>query len=195
LKKRELTDRQKKFLEVLFDEANGDVVQAKLLAGYSEHSATSSIVASMKDEIMEATQIFMSRNAPKAAVAMVSGVDDPTQLGLRDRLSAAKELLDRVGLTKTEKVQVEELLDPIPYELEAIELARKYVNQYSYRQVAQWLTKKTGRDISHVGLRKRLMHERQRKNKARTLRKWSEYAKKAIQKAEEIEEGRTGAKA
>jgi len=88
-----------------------------------------------------------------------------------------------------------ELLDPIAYELEAIELARKYVNQYSYRQVAQWLTKKTGRDISHVGLRKRLMHERQRKNKARTLRKWSEYAQKAIQKAEEIEEGRTGAKA
>ena len=88
-----------------------------------------------------------------------------------------------------------ELLDPISYELEALELARKYVNQYSYRQVAQWLTKKTGRDISHVGLRKRLMNERQRKNKARTLRRWSEYAEKAIQKAEEIEEGRTGAKA
>ena len=88
-----------------------------------------------------------------------------------------------------------DLLDPIPYELEAIELARKYVKQYSYREVANWLTTKTGRDISHVGLRKRLMHEQQRKNKARTLRKWSEYAKKAIQKAEEIEEGRTGAKA
>jgi len=87
-----------------------------------------------------------------------------------------------------------ELLDPISYELEALELARKYVNQYSYRQVAQWLTKKTGRDISHVGLRKRLMNERQRKNKARTLRRWSEYAEKAIQKAKEIEEGRTGAK-
>ena len=87
-----------------------------------------------------------------------------------------------------------ELLDPISYELEALELARKYVNQSSYRQVAQWLTKKTGRDISHVGLRKRLMNERQRKNKARTLRRWSEYAEKAIQKAKEIEEGRTGAK-
>ncbi len=95
-KKRELSERQKKFLEVLFDKANGDPVQAKLLAGYSEHSATSSIVASMKDE-----------NAPKAAVAMVSGIDDPTQLGIRDRLGAAKELLDRVGLIKTEKVQVE----------------------------------------------------------------------------------------
>ena len=88
-----------------------------------------------------------------------------------------------------------DLLDPIPYELEALELARKYVNQYSYRQVANWLTKKTGRDISHVGLRKRLMHERQRKNQARTLRKWSEYAEKAIQKAKTIQESRVGAKA
>jgi len=107
MKKRELTERQQKFLDVLFDEANGDVVKAKLLAGYSEHSSTSSILATMKDEVLDATQMYMSRNAPKAAVAMVSGVDDPTQLGIRDRLSAAKELLDRVGLTKTEKVQVE----------------------------------------------------------------------------------------
>ena len=106
-KKRELTERQQKFLDVLFDEANGDVVKAKLLAGYSEHSSTSSILATMKDEVLDATQMYMSRNAPKAAVAMVSGVDEPTQLGIRDRLSAAKELLDRVGLTKTEKVQVE----------------------------------------------------------------------------------------
>ena len=106
-KTRELTDRQKKFLEVLFEEANGDPVKAKMIAGYSEHSSTSSIVATMKDEIMDATQLYMSRNAPKAAVAMVSGIDDPTQLGIRDRLGAAKELLDRVGLIKTEKVQVE----------------------------------------------------------------------------------------
>ena len=38
---------------------------------------------------------------------MVSGIDDPTQLGIRDRLGAAKELLDRVGQIKTEKVQEE----------------------------------------------------------------------------------------
>ena len=88
-----------------------------------------------------------------------------------------------------------ELLDPVPYELEALELARKHVKQFSYREVANWLTTKTGRDISHVGLRKRLMHEQQRKNKARTLRKWSEYAQKAIEKAKTIEESRVGAKA
>ena len=88
-----------------------------------------------------------------------------------------------------------ELLDPVPYELEAIDLARKYVKQYSYREVANWLTTKTGREISHVGLRKRLVHEQQRKNQARTLRKWSEYAQKAIEKAKAIEEERLGSKA
>ena len=88
-----------------------------------------------------------------------------------------------------------ELLDPIPYELEALELARKYIKQYSLRQVANWLTTKTGRQISHIGLRKRLLHERQRKNKARTLKRWSEYAQKAIEKAKAIEESRNGARA
>ena len=88
-----------------------------------------------------------------------------------------------------------ELLDPIPYELEALELARKYIKQYSLRQVANWLTTKTGRQISHIGLRKRLLHERQRKNKAKTHKRWSEYAQKAIEKAKAIEEGRVGARA
>tara|TARA_Y100001972_G_scaffold85209_1_gene103761 strand:- start:2014 stop:2418 length:405 start_codon:yes stop_codon:yes gene_type:complete len=87
------------------------------------------------------------------------------------------------------------LLDPIPFELEAIEMARKYIKQYSYREVANWLTTKTDRVISHVGLRKRLIHEKQRKNQARTLRKWASYAEKAIEKAKAIEEERTGARA
>jgi len=86
------------------------------------------------------------------------------------------------------------ILDPIPLELDLIEKARKYVNQYSYREVANWITKNSGRYISHVGLRKRLENERQRKNKAKGLRQWADYAKKAITKAQEIEAQRTGAK-
>jgi hypothetical protein len=104
---RELTERQQKFLSVLFDEANGDVATAKKLAGYSASSSTTDIVKSLKDEILEATQLFMSRNAPKAAMAMVGGLNDPTELGIRDKMAAAKELLDRTGLVKTEKMQVE----------------------------------------------------------------------------------------
>ena len=87
-----------------------------------------------------------------------------------------------------------DILDPIPTELDLLEKARAYTNQYSYREVANWLSTNSGRYISHVGLRKRLQHERQRKNQAASLRKWAEYAEKAISKAQEIEEARTGAK-
>ena len=41
---------------------------------------------------------------------------------------------------------------------------------------------------------KRLKNERKRQNQAISLRRWADYAQKAIQKAEEIEESRTGAK-
>ena len=88
-----------------------------------------------------------------------------------------------------------DVLDPVVLELDKLEMARNYVKQYSYREVANWLSKQTERYISHVGLRKRLQHERQRKNTARSLRKWADYAEKAIAKAKEIEEARTGAKA
>ena len=104
---RQLTEKQQKFLAVLFDEAGGDIVAAKKLAGYSDATATTDIVKGMKEEILEATQMYMARNAPRAAMAIVGGLSDPTELGIRDKMSAAKELLDRTGLIKTEKVQVE----------------------------------------------------------------------------------------
>ena len=88
-----------------------------------------------------------------------------------------------------------DILDPIKVELDLLEKARKHVNQYSYREVANWLTSNSGRYISHVGLRKRLQHERQRKNQAASLRKWAEYAETAISRAKAIEEARTGARA
>jgi len=102
-----LTEKQQMFLNVLFEGANGDVVAAKKLAGYSENTPTTEVIKGLKDEIMEATQLYMSRNAPKAAMAMVGGLYDPTELGIRDKMAAAKELLDRTGLVKTEKLQVE----------------------------------------------------------------------------------------
>ena len=88
-----------------------------------------------------------------------------------------------------------DILDPIPTELDLLEKARAYTNQYSYREVANWLSTNSGRYISHVGLRKRLQHERKRKNQAKSIRQWAEYAEKAIAKAQKIEAQRTGATA
>ena len=102
-----LNEKQQKFMAVLFDEAGGDVTLAKKLAGYSDASSTTEVMRGIKDEILEATQDYMAQNAPRAAVAIAGGLVDPTELGIRDKLAAAKELLDRTGLVRTEKMQVE----------------------------------------------------------------------------------------
>jgi|TARA_R100001510_G_C7599012_1_gene166222 phage terminase small subunit len=102
-----LTEKQQKFMAVLFEDAGGDVVTAKKLAGYSDGTATSDIIKALKDEIDDATKQYMARIAPKAAVALGNALTDPTELGIRDKMTAAKDLLDRAGYIKTEKVNVE----------------------------------------------------------------------------------------
>ena len=104
---RALTEKQQKLLAVLFDEAGGDINVAKRIAGYSDATSSTEIINSLKEEIIDATSAYMPRNAPKAAMAMVGALYDPTELGIRDKMQAAKELLDRSGLVKTEKMQVE----------------------------------------------------------------------------------------
>ena len=103
---RALTEKQQRFLEVLFDEAGGDVVAAKKLAGYNEASSTTAIVEALKDEIADKTRTYFARTAPKAAMAMVGAIHDPTELGIKEKMVAAKDLLDRAGLGKVDKVDV-----------------------------------------------------------------------------------------
>jgi type IV secretory pathway VirB4 component len=80
------------------------------------------------------------------------------------------------------------LLQPIPTELEALELAKKHLKQYSSRQVAAWLTTTTGRTISHVGLLKRIKTERKHGFKSATYRNLATRLKKALEQAERYEE-------
>ena len=47
-------------------------------------------------------------------------------------------------------------IESIPVEIEALDKAKNYLKTCSYREVAEWLHRKTGRYISHVGLRKRI---------------------------------------
>lgn len=88
----------------------------------------------------------------------------------------------------------DDILLPIPRELRALEKAKEYLQQYSYREVANWLTTQTGRSISHMGLKKRIANEQSNKRRSATLRQWAERYKTAIRKAEEIERTRLGAR-
>ena len=104
---RKLTEKQQKFLDVLFEEARGSLVEARKLAGYSETQATSEIVTSLKEEILERTNLYLAQNAPRAAMSMVGAMIDPTEMGIKEKMQAAKEVMDRVGIVKSEKLQVE----------------------------------------------------------------------------------------
>lgn len=104
--KRELTDKQQMFLDVLFEEAEGDPLMAKKLAGYSDNVSTSSVTASLVDEIAELTRKFIAQSSTKAAYTMFKVMGSKDMLGAKERMAAAKDLMDRAGFVKTEKVEV-----------------------------------------------------------------------------------------
>jgi hypothetical protein len=80
-----------------------------------------------------------------------------------------------------------DVIIPIPEELELYEQAKKHLKQYSYRDVANWLSDQSGRHISHVGLYKRVRLEQKRKREAANQRYLAERYKAALAKAEKIE--------
>ena len=81
-----------------------------------------------------------------------------------------------------------DILQQVVEELELLERAKKYLKQYSYRDVANWLSEQSGRYISHVGLMKRVKLEQKRKRQASNQRYLAERYKEALQKAERLEE-------
>ena len=76
------------------------------IAGYSENTKISEIVSSLKDKILERCSFLLAMNAPKATVSRVDVLDDPGQMGARNAVSAATQILDRTGLVKKEQIQV-----------------------------------------------------------------------------------------
>ena len=69
-------------------------------------------------------------------------------------------------------------LDSIPEEIEALDQAKNYLKTCSYREVSQWLHRKTGRYISHVGLRKRIKNNRTPEAKEETESKGTEISQR-----------------
>ena len=102
---KELTVKQKTFLENLI-ECNGNAKQAAEIAGYAEGSYTS-VVKSLKKEILDITEGILAQNAPKAALKLVNIMDSNQPIPQANiRLQAAQTLLDRVGVSKTDKLNL-----------------------------------------------------------------------------------------
>ena len=104
--KKSLTDSQEKFLDVLFGEAKGNPKKAGELAGYSEHSYPK-VVRSLKSEIVSRAEGYLATHSAKAATKMVDMLEeDGTTPHAAIRLEAAKQILDRIGIAKKEKIDI-----------------------------------------------------------------------------------------
>ena len=103
-RKRELTEKQQSFLNHLV-ETQGDAKEAAKLAGYSSHYHH--VVKTLKSEIIELTQEVLANSAPKAAFKLVEIMDSKRPIiQANNKLAAAQTLLDRVGVSKVDRVDV-----------------------------------------------------------------------------------------
>ena len=100
-----LTDRQQKFLDSLII-TGGDPKRAAELAGYAEGSYTQ-VTKTLKNEIIDLASHILAQTAPKAAMKLTQIMDSDDPIPQANvRLQAAQTILDRIGLGKTEKIDV-----------------------------------------------------------------------------------------
>ena len=90
--KKQLTDKQTAFLEHLLGDARGNVRLAMDLAGYAKTTSVQEVVGNLRDEIMDRTSMMMALNAPKAAFGITDVLDDPSAMGAKNAIAAARAL-------------------------------------------------------------------------------------------------------
>ena len=101
-----MVEKQKAFLEALFGESKGNVRNAMRVAGYSDQTSASEVTEPLAKEIEARTRRLIADNGPKAVFTMLGVLNGTEVLGVKEKIAASKDLLDRAGITKTEKVEV-----------------------------------------------------------------------------------------
>lgn len=103
-----LTSLQDRTLEFLFDEAKGDLKIAMKMAGYPDKTALASVLTNnFKDVVIEKCKEILALGAPKATLGLLGLIDEPTEPGSKVKLAAASQVLDRVNIVKTDKIEID----------------------------------------------------------------------------------------
>tara|TARA_X000001382_G_scaffold11401_1_gene7707 strand:- start:715 stop:1128 length:414 start_codon:yes stop_codon:yes gene_type:complete len=104
-KKKELTEMQQIFLDNVVT-TGGDLKKAAELAGYKGNHYQ--VIKSLKDELVDMAQNLLAHNAPKAAMKLVEVMDSDRPVPqASSKLQAAQTILDRVGVAKTERLNID----------------------------------------------------------------------------------------
>jgi hypothetical protein len=104
-----LTEKEVFFLDVLFDKCSGNVRAAMTEAGYPKDAPTAPVRKKLSKYIKDRTKDFLSASSGVAAITLVNVLVDPNQVGAKNIIAAAKDVLDRGGVYKEEGPQVTEI--------------------------------------------------------------------------------------
>ena len=101
---RTLTEKQQSFLSNLI-ETKGDLKLSAELAGYSGNHYQ--IIQSLKHEIGDLASDVLAREAPSAAFKLIEMMKSSNAVPQANvKLQAAQTILDRVGVSKKEKLDI-----------------------------------------------------------------------------------------
>ena len=104
-RKKELTEKQQTFLDNVVV-TGGDLKKAAELAGYKGNHYQ--VIQSLKDELVDMAQNLLAHNAPRAAMKLVEVMDSDRPVPqASSKLQAAQTILDRVGVAKTERLNID----------------------------------------------------------------------------------------
>jgi len=102
--KRKLTEKQQNFLNNII-ETKGNLKLSAELAGYSGNHYQ--VIQSLKQEIVDLASDVLAREAPLAAFKLVEVLESDKALPQANvKLQAAQTILDRVGLGKKERLDI-----------------------------------------------------------------------------------------
>ena len=125
---RKLTEKQQSFLDYLI-ETNGNPKEAAELAGYSGNHYQ--IIQTLREEIVDLASDVLARSAPQAAFKLIEVMNsDKSMPQINTKLQAAQTILDRVGVSKRERLDINHnvnggifiLPEKQPIEVEAVEI-------------------------------------------------------------------------
>jgi len=95
-----LTPQQRSFLNYLIGEAKGNMLLAKDLAGYSDKTQLVDVISPLREHIIALTKDALLNGGLLAAFGLIDVIDNPSQMGAGNKVKAASEVLDRIGVTK-----------------------------------------------------------------------------------------------
>ena len=101
---RNLTEKQQAFLDHLV-ETGGDFKKSAELAGYSGNHYQ--VLKSLKEEVVDLASDVLAREAPTAAFKIIEVMKSNKPVPqANNKLQAAQTILDRVGVSKTDRIDV-----------------------------------------------------------------------------------------